>query len=136
MADGQGAATVEPADSVVRLTHVIYALHAVSLVTGIVTAATVVFAFLTGWPSIIAVILNYVKRREARGTWLESHFRWQIRTFWFGLLWVAFCLLFVVATLGVGLLIAWLPLGVVGLWFIYRIASGWLRLNDRRPMYA
>jgi len=136
MADGQGAAMVEPADSVVRLTHVIYALHAVSLVTGIVTAATVVFAFLTGWPSIIAVILNYVKRREARGTWLESHFRWQIRTFWFGLLWVALCALFVVATLGVGLLIAWLPLGVVGLWFIYRIASGWLRLNDRRPMYA
>src|SRR5262249_50023069 len=70
MPDGQGTATVEPADSVVRLTHVIYALHAVSLVTGIVTAATVVFAFLTGWPSIIAVILNYVKRREARGTWL------------------------------------------------------------------
>jgi uncharacterized membrane protein len=136
MADGQGAATVEPADSVVRLTHVIYALHAVSLVTGIVTVATVVFAFLTGWPSIIAVILNYVKPREARGTWLESHFRWQIRTFWFGLLWVALCALFVVATLGVGLLIAWLPLGVVGLWFIYRIASGWLRLNDRRPMYA
>ena len=136
MADGQGAAMVEPADSVVRLTHVIYALHAVSLVTGIVTAATVVFAFLTGWPSIIAVILNYVKRQEARGTWLESHFRWQIRTFWWGLLWVALCLAFVVATLGVGLLIAWLPLGVVGLWFIYRIASGWLRLNDRRPMYA
>ena len=136
MPDGQGAAMVEPADSVVRLTHVIYALHAVSLVTGIVTAATVVFAFLTGSPSIIAVILNYVKRHEARGTWLESHFRWQIRTFWFGLLWVALCALFVVATLGVGLLIAWLPLGVVGLWFIYRIASGWLRLNDRRPMYA
>jgi uncharacterized membrane protein len=136
MADGQGAATVEPAESVVRLTHVIYALHAVSLVTGIVTAATVVFAFLTGWPSIIAVILNYVKRRETRGTWLESHFRWQIRTFWFGLLWVALCVLFVVATLGLGLLIAWLPLGVVGLWFIYRITSGWLRLNDRRPMYV
>jgi uncharacterized membrane protein len=136
MADGQGAATVEPAESVVWLTHVIYALHAVSLVTGIVTAATVVFAFLTGWPSIIAVILNYAKRRETRGTWLESHFRWQIRTFWFGLLWVALCVLFVVATLGLGLLIAWLPLGVVGLWFIYRIASGWLRLNDRRPMYV
>src|SRR4030095_1737737 len=124
MADGQGAATVEPAESVVRLTHVIYALHAVSLVTGIVTAATVVFAFLTGWPSIIAVILNYVKRRETRGTWLESPFRWQIRTFWFGLLWVALCVLFVVATLGLGLLIAWLPLGVVGLLFLYPLTSG------------
>jgi uncharacterized membrane protein len=133
---GEPAPALEPAPSVVTVTHVIYGLHAISLVTGIITAATIVFAFLTGWPSIIAVILNYVKRREARGTWLESHFRWQIRTFWFGLLWVAFCVLFVVATLGVGLLIAWLPLGVVGLWFIYRIASGWLRLNDRRPMYV
>jgi uncharacterized membrane protein len=130
------ASIVEPPPSLVTLTHVIYGLHAVSLLIGIVTAVTIVTAFLTGWPSIIAVILNYVKRGEARGTWLESHFRWQIRTFWYGLLWVALCLLFVVATLGVGLLIAWLPLGVVGLWFIYRIGSGWLRLNDRRPMYA
>jgi uncharacterized membrane protein len=119
----------------ITLTHVIYGLHAASLITGIVTAASIVFAFLTGWPSIIAVILNYVKRGEARGTWLESHFRWQIRTFWFGLLWVALCLAFVVATLGVGLFVAWLPLMVVGFWFIYRIASGWLRLVDRRPMY-
>jgi len=132
----EGTVTAEPAESVVTLTHVIYGLHAFSLVTGIITAASIVGAFLTGWPSIIAVILNYVKRSEARGTWLASHFRWQIRTFWFGILWVALCLLFVVATLGVGLLIAWLPLGVVGLWFIYRVASGWLRLKDRQPMYV
>jgi len=124
-----------PPESLVTLTHVIYGLHALSLVTGIIGVATVVGAFLTGWPSIIAVILNYVKRSEARGTWLESHFRWQIRTFWFGLLWVALCGVFVVATLGVGILIAWLPLGVVGLWFIYRVARGWLQLKDRRPMY-
>jgi uncharacterized membrane protein len=122
--------------SLITLTHIIYGLHAFSLITGIIGAATVVGAFLTGWPSIIAVILNYVKRGEARGTWLESHFRWQIRTFWFGLLWVTLCILFVVATLGIGLLIAWLPLGVVGLWFIYRVARGWLRLIDRRPMYV
>ena len=122
--------------ALITLTHIIYGLHAFSLITGIIGAATVVGAFLTGWPSIIAVILNYVKRGEARGTWLESHFRWQIRTFWFGLLWVTICILFVVATLGIGLLIAWLPLGVVGLWFIYRVARGWLRLIDRRPMYV
>jgi uncharacterized membrane protein len=130
------SATGELRSSLVTLGHVIYGLHAFSLVTGIVGAATVVGAFLTGWPSIIAVILNYVKRSETRGTWLESHFRWQIRTFWFGLLWVALCLAFVVATLGIGLVIAWLPLGVVGLWFIYRIARGWLRLIDRQPMYV
>ena len=129
------SARVEPAPSLIRLTHVIYALHAFSLLTGVLGAATIVGAFLTGWPSIIAVILNYVKRSEARGTWLESHFRWQIRTFWFGLLWVALCGLFVVMTLGIGILIAWLPLFGVGLWFIYRIARGWLRLLDRQPMY-
>ena len=130
------SATNEPRRSLIILIHVIYGLHAASLITGIIGAATVVGAFLTGWPSIIAVILNYAKRSEARGTWLESHFRWQIRTFWFGLLWVTLCLLFVVATLGIGILIAWAPLGAVGLWFIYRIARGWLALIDRRPMYA
>jgi len=129
-------ATAEPRESLIKLAHVIYALHAFSLVTGIAGAATVVGAFLTGWPSIIAVILNYVKRSEVRGTWLETHFRWQIRTFWFGLLWVTLCGLFIVATLGIGLLIAWLPLTLVGLWFIYRIVRGWLRLVDHRPMYA
>lgn len=129
-------AAVEPRQSLIVLTHVIYALHAASLVTGIIGAATVVGAFLTGWPSIIAVILNYVKRSEARGTWLQSHFRWQIRTFWFGLLWVTLCVLFVLATLGIGMLIAWLPLAVVGLWFIYRVIRGWLRLIDRQPMYS
>src|SRR3954471_13268505 len=125
----------QPDPSLVRLTHVIYALHAISLVVGIVGAATVVGAFLLGWPSIIAVILNYVKRSEARATWLQSHFRWQIRTFWYGFLWGSLCLLFIVFTLGVGILIAWIPLGAVGLWFIYRIARGWLALLDRRPMY-
>ena len=121
--------------NLITLTHVIYGLHAFSLLTGIIGAATVVGAFLIGWPSIIAVILNYAKRSEARGIWLESHFRWQIRTFWFGLMWVTLCVLFVVATLGIGLLIAWLPLGAVGLWFIYRVARGWLRLIGRQPMY-
>jgi uncharacterized membrane protein len=115
--------------------HVVYGLHAFSLLTGILGTATVVGAFLTGWPSIIAVILNYLKRDAARGTWIESHFRWQIRTFWFGLLWVVLCVLFVVLTLGIGILIAWLPIGIVAVWFIYRIARGWLALRDGRAMY-
>jgi uncharacterized membrane protein len=123
-------------DTLVTWTQAIYALHALSLAIGILGAASVVGAFLIGWPSIVAVILNYVKRSEARGTWLESHFRWQIRTFWFGALWVGLCALFVIFTLGLGLLLVWMPLGVVALWFIYRIARGWMALNDRRPMYA
>ena len=122
--------------SLYNWTQVIYGLHAFSLLTGIFGVATVVGAFLTGWPSIIAVILNYVKISEVRGTWLESHFRWQIRTFWFGLLWVGLCAVFVILTLGIGILIAWLPLLGVSIWFIYRIVRGWLALKDRRPMYA
>jgi uncharacterized membrane protein len=120
-------------ESLVTWTHVIYALHATSLIIGIVGTATVVGAFLIGWPSIIAVILNYVKRGEVRGTWLESHFRWQIRTFWFTALW---CLiggaLFITL---VGIPIALAVFFVAGLWAIYRIVRGWLALRDRKPMY-
>jgi uncharacterized membrane protein len=130
------SAIVQPRESLVRLTHVIYGLHAFSLLIGIVSAATIVGAFLFSWPSIIAVVLNYAKRSEVRDTWLESHFRWQIRTFWFGALWVGVCVLFVIATLGIGIFIAWIPLGVVGVWFIYRIVRGWLALMEHRPMYV
>ena len=130
------ATVVEPRASLVRLTHVIYGLHAIGLVTGIVGVATVVGAFLTGWPSIIAVILNYIYRGDVRGTWLESHFRWQIRTFWFGLLWAALCILFVLVTFGLGIFVVGLALVILGIWFIYRIVRGWLALRENRPMYA
>jgi uncharacterized membrane protein len=126
---------VPPASDLVTWAHIVYALHAFSLLTGIIGAATIIGAFLTGWPSIIAVILNYIKRGNARGTWIESHFVWQIRTFWYGLLWVALCVLFIVLTLGIGILIAWLPLGIVAVWFIYRVVRGWLALRDGLPMY-
>jgi len=122
--------------SLVNWTTLIYALHAFSIATGILGTATVIGAFLTGWPSIIAVILNYVKRNEARGSWLESHFSWQIRTFWFGVLWVGLCALLLVLTLGIGIVIVWLPLAFVTIWFVYRIVRGWLRLGARQPMYA
>ena len=118
------------------VTQVIYVLHGLSLLVGIVGTATIIGAFLFGWPSIIAVIINYVKRGDVRGTWLESHFRWQIRTFWFGLLWSCLCLLFVVVTLGIGLFLVWLPLGVLTIWLIYRVAKGWMALREGRPMYV
>ncbi|MEW5708518.1 MAG: hypothetical protein AB1830_06350 [Pseudomonadota bacterium] len=124
--------TLAPSDSLVRLTHVIYALHAFSAVTGLMGAAFVVTAFLTGWPSIIAVILNYVKRPDVRGSYLESHFRWQIRTFWFALLWVLVALLLWATLLGIPLALAILL--ITGLWVLYRIIRGWLRLMDRKPM--
>ena len=118
------------------VTQLIYVLHGLSLVIGIVGTATIIGAFLFGWPSIIAVIINYVKRGDVRGTWLESHFRWQIRTFWFGLLWVVLCGLFVLLTLGLGVLFVWIPLGFVALWFIYRIVRGWFALTSARAMYV
>lgn len=128
--------TVETDPSLVRTAHLVYGLHALGLVLGAFGAASVVGSFLFGWPSIIAVIINYVKRGEVRGTWLESHFTWQIRTFWFALLWAV-----IVAAVSAPLTLIIIGFGtwalgmfLLGLWAIYRIARGWLRLNDRQPM--
>ena len=124
----------EPDASLVTITQVTYALHALGLALGAFGAATVIGSFVFGWPSIIAVIINYVKRGEARGTWLESHFTWQIRTFWFALLWAS-------VVVGLGALLAIVLIGfaiwavglfVLGIWAIYRIVRGWLALSDRR----
>ena len=104
------------------------------LLTGILGAATVLGACLIGWPTPLGVILTSVKRSYVRGTWVDSHFGWQIRTFWWGLLWACLCAAFVVMTLGIGIIFVWLPLGILALWFIYRIARGWLALNDRKAM--
>ncbi len=125
-----------PQPSLVTIAHLVYALHAVSLVIGAFGAATVVGAFVFGWPSIIAVIINYVKQGEARGTWLESHFRWQIRTFWYAFLWTVLAALIslMLAPILIGFLTWPLLLFVLGLWAIYRIARGWLALRDERPM--
>lgn len=128
----------EPSPSLINVVHAVYALHTVSLAIGAFGAATVIGNFLFGWPSIIAVILNYVKRGDARGTWLESHFSWQIRTFWFALLWAAGVAVVsaVLAIVLVGFATWFIGLFALGVWSIYRIARGWLRLNDRRPIAA
>lgn len=78
----------------------------------------------------IAIILCYLKRDDARGTWLESHFHWQIRTFWFSLLWIA------IGGLTWLIVIGWFILFAASLWLIYRILKGWLNLNDGKPMYS
>lgn len=113
-------------------THVIYGLHAFSVIVGITTTAFIVTAFLMGWPSIIAVILNYVKRSEAAGTFLESHFRWQIRTFWFAALWCVIGLALWVTLLGIPFAIAlWVA---TGLWVAYRVIRGWVALAKAKPL--
>lgn len=94
---------------------VCYALYALSALVGIT--------------AIAAIIINYVKRDDVRGTWLESHFRWQIRTFWFGLLWAVIGMILAIIAIGFVVLFA------VSVWLIYRVVKGWLYLNDNRPMY-
>jgi uncharacterized membrane protein len=100
----------------------------------VITAATIVGAFVFGVPSIIAVVMNYLKRGEASGTFLESHFRWQIRTFWFALLWCVIGTVLIATLIGIPL--AFMIFLAAGVWAIYRVARGWLALRDRKPMYA
>src|SRR5687768_8505624 len=127
-----GSVAGEPSSSLKTWTNAIYALHAFSLLTGILGAATVIGAFLTGWPSIIAVILNYVKRSDVRGTWLDSHFRWQIRTFWFGLLWLTLGAVLFVTVVGIPFaIVLWFATGI---WVLYRIIRGWLALSAPKEL--
>jgi uncharacterized membrane protein len=100
--------------SLKTLTTVIYALYALSLFAGVT--------------AIVAIVLNYIKLDDAKGTWLESHFSWQIRTFWWSVVW------FIVGLIAWLILAGWIVWGVAGIWFIYRIAKGWLNLNDGKPM--
>lgn len=106
----------EQESSLKTITTVIYALQAA--------------AFLFGLTFIVAVIVNYVKKDDARGTLMESHFIWQIRTFWFSLLW--FIIAFVTTVIGIGIVIHFANI----VWVIYRIVKGWLRLSDNKPMYT
>ena len=121
-----------PREGLVTLAHVIYGLHAFSVLTGLLSPAMIVTAFLTGWPSIIAVILNYVKRSEVRATWLDSHFSWQIRTFWFALLWLAIGGILFVTVIGIPFALAlWFGTGI---WVLYRIIRGWLALSAQKTV--
>ena len=121
-----------PREGLITITHVMYGLHAFSALTGLLTPALVVTAFLTGWPSIIAVIINYVKRSEVRETWLDSHFSWQLRTFWFALLWLAIGIVLFITIVGIPF--AYALFIATGIWVLYRLIRGWLALNERREL--
>ena len=121
-----------PREGLVTLAHVIYGLHAFSALTGLLSPAMVVTAFLTGWPSIIAVILNYLKRSDVRGTWLDSHFSWQIRTFWFALLWLVLGAVLLATVVGIPVaFVLWFGTGI---WVLYRIIRGWMALSSQRVL--
>jgi len=121
-----------PREGLVTLAHAIYALHAFSAFTAFLSSALIVTAFLTGWPSLIAVILNYAQRSEVRGTWLDSHFGWQIRSFWYAALWLLVGAVAFATVIGIVVAVGiWV---LTGLWVLYRIARGWWTLAERRPM--
>ena len=122
----------QPKDGMIKLAHVMYGLHVFSALTGLVSAAFIVTAFLTGWPSLIAVVLNYMNQGEVRGTWLQSHFRWQLRTFWFALLWVVVGVLLAFTLVGIPIAAA-LLLGV-GVWVLYRLLRGWSGLGAEKAL--
>jgi uncharacterized membrane protein len=97
------------------------------------TIAGVVYAlqaagFFLGITWIAAVIIDYVKKDDAAGTWLESHFRWQIRTFWWAVLWGVIGAVLTVVLVGIAVLFA------DAVWIVYRIVKGWLRLAERREV--
>ena len=114
MSEGFSAPDEVQMKSLRNITQLVYILYALSYFTGVT--------------AIVGIIINYVKKDDAAGTWLESHFRWQIRTFWFGLLWAAIGAATVVLAVGVAILFANFC------WIIYRIVKGWLNLNDGKQM--
>ncbi len=104
--------------SLKQMTMVIYALQAASVL--IVTSPICLIA---------GVMVNYIKGDDVRGTWLESHFRWQIRTFWYTLLWLSLGILLLLAIIGYFILIA------AGIWLLYRVIKGWIFLMENKPMH-
>ena len=119
-------------DNLRLIVHVVYGLHAFALVTALFGAASILGSFIGTLPSIAAVILNYYKQASARGTWLESHFRWQIRTFWFALVWfiVGWLMIFTL----IGIVVGFVTLIAAGLWVLYRVARGWWVLGQGETM--
>lgn len=112
--------------------HIMYGLHALSALSGIMTSASIIGAFVFGWPSIIAVIINYVTRANVRGTWLETHWRWQLRTFWYAVVWLLVAGLLTVTLIGIPAAI--MVIAITGLWVLYRVVRGWVALLNRNPM--
>ena len=121
----------------VDYTHLIYGLHSLAVLLALGSSLhAVALRFAFSLPSIVAVVMNYARRSEARGTWLESHFRWQIHTFWYAWLWIIVtsivALPLVVVVIGIGVEIVGLL--AIGIWVIYRIVRGWLALRDGRAL--
>ena len=134
MADTPAPGT--PSSSLISMTLLVYALLGVAAVVGLVSSGFPLIAPLTGIVGIVGIILAYVKRSEATGTWLESHYRWLIRTFWYSLLWGAIgAVVFVVlAIIIVGLFIGYLIWVATTIWVLYRLVRGYMLFNESKPI--
>lgn len=126
----------EPSDGTRIVAHIVYGLHALSILIGVMTGATIASAFVFSWPSILAVVLNYIFRGDAEGTYLESHFAWQIRTFWMAALLLV--VMFFGGTLlmfvGIGIFVFLIGFLVLGIWVAYRIGMGWIKLSRHEAL--
>ena len=126
----------EPSSGTRIVAHIVYGLHSLSILAGLLTSATIAGAFIFSWPSVLAVILNYVFRGDAEGTYAESHFAWQIRTFWLAALFLLLILLggTILMFVGIGIFVFWIGFLVLGIWVAYRIIYGWLRLSRHEAL--
>ncbi len=120
----------QPPANLIKLTYLIYGLHIFSAVSGLLSPALIITAFLTGWPSIIALIMSYIWRDDAVGTYLATHFDWLIGTFWIALVWLIIGWI-LIATV-IGMVIGIPMLLIIGVWVLYRLLKGLFALNDRR----
>ena len=108
-------------ESATQIVHVTYALYAIGLLTA-------------GLVAVAGLVVAYIKRDDVSGTYLRTHYDWLIKSFWWSLLWISLVWIFVFFTIGIGLLVAWIPWGIVWIWGAYRIIKGWLRLNEKREI--
>lgn len=122
---GSNSANEKDVTSSMTVTHIMYALHAL--------------APFTMWTlAIIAMIIGLVKRDDVRGTWLDSHYEYMSRTFWWGILWavLAWATFWILGllTLGIGMAVLWILPLIVLVWYLYRVIKGWMRLNEKRAV--
>jgi uncharacterized membrane protein len=132
-APNSGAAAGEPPISAGLLA---YALFGTAAVIGLVSSGFPVIAPFLGLIGIAGLIVAYVKRDDARGTWVESHLRWLIRTFWFSFLWavIGWIVLVVLGIILIGIPIALLIWAAASIWVIYRVIRGYLLFKDSKPI--
>jgi|SRR5580698_2094892 uncharacterized membrane protein len=129
------APAIGPQRGLVEYTHAIYALFALTVVCAFLTMPLPVLRFAFSLPSLVAIILTYMRRPQVQGTWLESHFTWQIRTFWYAWLWTVVTSIIAIPLLLFGVSF-WLSLGVfvlIALWVMYRVGRGWMALREGHP---